>query len=143
LQRQIDQKGLTIRRGVIQDASFITSDPGHARADTPCGDQAKTRRSRDGTWAKKGLKSYFGYKVHILMGTDHQLIRRIETTPASLHDSQIDLSKEGETVYRDRGYFGVKRPCTAPSEIIRSPSRRSVETTQSAGRDPWWSDPLP
>jgi len=46
---QIDQKGLTIRRGVIQDASFITSDPGHARADTPHGDQAKTRRSHDGT----------------------------------------------------------------------------------------------
>ena len=46
--------GLTIRRGVIQDATFITADPGHATADTPRGDQARTRRSRDGTWAKKG-----------------------------------------------------------------------------------------
>lgn len=34
IQRQIDQKGLTIRRGMIQDASFITSDPGHAPSDT-------------------------------------------------------------------------------------------------------------
>lgn len=120
LQRQIDQKGLTIRRGVIQDASFITSDPGHARADTPRGDQAKTRRSRDGTWAKKGSKSYFGYKVHILLDKDHQLIRRITTTTASLHDSQIDLSEKGETVYRDKGYFGVKPQASMDKTMHRA-----------------------
>jgi len=100
-QRQIDQKGLT-------NASFITSDPGHARADTPRGDQVQTRRSRDVTWMKKGSKSYFGYKLHILQDKDHQLIRRIATTTASLHDSRIALSEKGETVYRDKEYFGVK-----------------------------------
>lgn len=108
LQAQLDAKGLKIKRGVIQDASFITSDPGHASSDSPRGKEAKTRRSRDGTWAKKGKKSYFGYKLHILMDKEHQLIRRMETTPASLHDSQVDLSRKGETVYRDKGYFGVK-----------------------------------
>lgn len=54
LQNQIDAKGLTINRGVIQDATFITADPGHAAADKPRGNVARTRRSRDGTWAKKG-----------------------------------------------------------------------------------------
>ncbi len=29
-QRQLEVQGLTIRRGVMQDASFITADPGHA-----------------------------------------------------------------------------------------------------------------
>jgi hypothetical protein len=56
--------GLKVKHGVIQDATFITYDPGHARADKPRGDEAKTRRSRDGTWAKKGGKSFFGYKTH-------------------------------------------------------------------------------
>jgi len=107
-QRQPEVQGPTIKRGVIQDASFITADPGHAPADTPRGDQAETRRSRDGTRAKKGSKSQFGYKLHILLDKNSQLIRRIETTTASLHDSRIDLSREGETVYRDKGYFGVK-----------------------------------
>ncbi len=32
----------------------------------------------------------------------------MEPSPASLHDSQVDLSRQGETVYRDKGYFGVK-----------------------------------
>jgi IS5 family transposase len=36
------------------------------------------------------------------------LIRDIETITASLHDSQVDLSFEGEAVLRDKGYFGVQ-----------------------------------
>ena len=98
LQQQLDARGLTIRRGVIQDATFIAGDPGHARADTPRGDQARTRRSQDGTWAKKGTKSHFGYKLQMLVDTEIQLIRRIETTTTSVHDSQIDLSRPGEMV---------------------------------------------
>jgi IS5 family transposase len=38
---------------------------------------------------------------------DYGLIRDIETTTASLHDSQVDLSVEGEVILRDKGYFGV------------------------------------
>jgi len=108
LQRQLDEKGLTVRKGVVQDATFITSDPGHARADKPRGDEAKTRRSKDGTWTKKGGKSYFGYKLHAKMDTDHGLIRCMETTTASVHDSRVDLSLPGEVVYRDKGYQGVE-----------------------------------
>ena len=119
-QRQLDEQGLTIKRGVMQDASFITADPGHASADIPRGEQARTRRSRDGTWAKKGSKSYFGYKLHILMDKDHQIIRRIETTTASLHDSRIDLSQKGETVYRDKGYFGVKPQASMDKTMHRA-----------------------
>ncbi|HEU17200.1 MAG TPA: transposase, partial [Methanolinea sp.] len=89
------------------DATFIHSDPGHASADTPRGEEAKTRRNKDGTWTKKGGKSHFGYKLHAVMDRDHDLIRRICTTTASVHDSQIDLSENGEVVYRDRGYQGA------------------------------------
>ncbi len=108
LQRQLDAKGLEIRKGTIQDATFITADPGHASTDTPRGDNAKTRRSKDGTWTKKGIKSYFGYKLHTKEDCDFGLIRALDVTTASTHDSQIDLSKEGEVVYRDRGYFGTE-----------------------------------
>jgi IS5 family transposase len=108
LKRQLDEQGYSIKRCTIQDESFITSDPGHAPADKPRGDTAKTRRSRDGTWARKGTKSEFGYKLHSLIDKEFQFIRRFDTSTASLHDSQIDLSKEGEVVYRDKGYFGVK-----------------------------------
>jgi IS5 family transposase len=38
LQRQLDEKGLKVRKGVVQDATFIMSDPGHAPADKPRGE---------------------------------------------------------------------------------------------------------
>jgi len=108
LQRQIDNLGYKVNKGVIQDATFITSDPGHAPKDTPRGDEAKTRRSKDGTWAKKGTKVYFGYKAHSKIDMDNGLIRDIETTTASLHDSQVDLAKDGEVRYADKGYSGAE-----------------------------------
>ena len=108
LQRQLDAKGLKVKKGVMQDATFITADPGHAKADEPRGDDSKTRRSKDGTWTKKGNESHFGYKLHTKSDTDYQLIRELEITTASVHDSQIDLSQPGEVNYRDRGYSGAK-----------------------------------
>ena len=105
LQRQLDAMGLRVKRGTIQDATFIEADPGSSKK--PRGEDAKTRRSRDGTWAKKGKETHFGYKLHQKTDIDYCLIREIETTTASLHDSQVDLSTEGEVVLRDRGYFGA------------------------------------
>jgi len=121
LQRQLDEKGYSIKRGTIQDATFITSDPGHAPADKPRGDDAKTRRSRDGTWAKKGTKSEFGFKLHTIVDKENQFIRRFDTSTASVHDSQIDLSQKGETVYRDKGYFG-----SVPFASMDKTMKRSV-----------------
>jgi IS5 family transposase len=105
LQRQLDAKGLRVKRGTIQDATFIEADPGKSKKTSD--GVAKTRHSRDGTWTKKGKKSYFGYKLHQKTDIDYGLIREIETTTAKVHDSRVDLSIKGEVVIRDRGYFGV------------------------------------
>jgi transposase, IS5 family len=105
-QRQLDAMGLRVKRGTVQDATFIEADPGSSKE--PRGVEARTRRSRDGTWAKKGDETHFGYKLHQKTDIDYGLIRDIETSTASLHDSQVDLSIEGEVVLRDKGYFGVK-----------------------------------
>ena len=43
LQQQLDEKGLNVKKGVVQDATFITADPGHAPAEKPRGEEAKTR----------------------------------------------------------------------------------------------------
>jgi len=105
LQRQMDAMGLQVKRGTIQDATFIEADPGKSKK--PKDGVAKTRRSRDGTWTMKGKKSYFGYKLHQKSDIDYCLIREIEVTTAKVNDSKVDLSKEGEVIIRDRGYFGV------------------------------------
>jgi len=105
---QLREKGYDVKKGVIQDATFITSDPGHAKSDVPRGRETKTRRSRDGEWAKKGNKSYFGYKGHIKTDIENNFIWKVETTVANTHDSQVDLANNGEVRYGDKGYHGAK-----------------------------------
>jgi transposase, IS5 family len=105
---QLKANGYDVKKGVIQDATFITSDPGHAKSDVPRGREAKTRRSKDGEWAKKGNKSFFGYKGHVKVDTENNFIWEVETTVANTHDSQVDLANPGEVRYGDKGYHGAK-----------------------------------
>ena len=147
LQRQMEERGYAVKEGSIQDATFITSDPGQKRKKkdpaSECKKEDQDSRAielnqvhdfdkdlldisiniinsqnktmepdegpvNEGSWAKKGVKSYFGYKGHILIDTYCHLIRAIETTTASVHDSQVDLGIEGIPRYTDKGYYGAK-----------------------------------
>lgn len=144
LQRQLDAMGLQVKRGTVQDATFIEADPGSSKK--PRGENANTRRSRDGTWTKKGKESYFGYKLHQKTDIDYCLIREIETTTASLHDSQVDLSEVGEIVLRDRGYFGVRakgidftmkrRTTDMPLSELDEERNRLISVLRSPGERP-------
>ena len=55
------------------------------------------------------------------MDGDYDLIRRISTTTASVHDSQVDLSETGEVVYRDRGYQGAE--CKGHNDTMKRGAR--------------------
>lgn len=144
LQKQLDAMGLKVKRGTIQDATFIEADPGKSKKSSD--GIAKTRHSRDGTWAKKGKKSYFGYKLHQKSDIDYGLIREIETTTAKVHDSRVDLSIEGEVVIRDRGYFGVpargddftmvRRTTDAPLGELDKERNRLISKLRSPGERP-------
>lgn len=122
LQRQLDEKGYTTKKGVIQDASFIEADQGKKRVQgekkaqregrkIEYTDKQKAHMDRDGTYAVKGNNVHYGYKDHIKVDVEHGLIRSIETTTASQHDSTVDLVENGDgAAYRDRGYFGTPVP---------------------------------
>lgn len=77
----------------------------------PRGDRAKTSRSRDGTWTKKRGRSYFGFKLHTKDELSTGFITDFEVTTASVHDNNVDLTKEGEPCVRDRGYTGGRGLC--------------------------------
>lgn len=110
LERQIEEKGIQFSKGVIQDATFITADPGKTNSSDKIdrGRGQPTTRNEDGTWTEKNGKSVFGYKLHVKTETRHGFITELAVTTASVHDSKIDLTNEDETVYRDKGYFGAK-----------------------------------
>lgn len=107
LNRQIREKKIKVENGVIQDATFIVAEPGKTRSEMDeRGQAAKTSRSRDGSWTKKGKKSYFGFKAHIKTQKGSKIVEELAVTTAKVHDGAIDLAVANEVVYRDRGYSG-------------------------------------
>jgi len=117
LQQQLDDKGFKVEKGTIQDATFIEADLGKKRyrkekkarkkgETVEYTDKQKRHKDKDGSFSVKHGQVHYGYKSHIKLDVDHQLIRDVEVTTASVHDNEVDLSKRDEVVYRDRGYTG-------------------------------------
>ena len=96
-------KRIRIKKGTMQDASFIESD--RDEYGKPIGEDAKTSRSKDGSLATKNHEHHFGYKAHTLVN-EIKIIEKLSVTPTNVHDSRIDLSIPGIVCYRDKGYFG-------------------------------------
>lgn len=107
--RQLAQHDIKVKEGKIQDATFIHADPGKKNSGmNNRGREAKTSRSKDGSWTKKNGKNHFGFKAHTKMQRGSKLIDEVSVTTVSTHDSQIDLADEEDIIYRDKAYTGVK-----------------------------------
>lgn len=131
MQRQIENKGIVIEKGVIQDAKFIIADPGKKNSGmNGRGREAKTSRSKDGSWTKKGKKSIFGFKMHNKVDLKTKIVTEVGISTAKTHDGKVDLANPTEIGYRDRGYSGcgtrakgdatMKRGKLTPHEILRN-----------------------
>lgn len=145
LQRQISDRGVKIEKGVIQDAKFITADPGKKNSGMAGrASEAKTSRSADGSWTKKGKKSIFGFKLHTKVDHKTKLITGMGLSTAKTHDGRVDLAEEDETVYRDRGYSGcgtrakgdatMKRGKLTPHEQLRN---KRISKVRCRGEHPY------
>src|SRR3989344_940528 len=145
VQRQITNHGITIEKGVIQDAKFITADPGKKNSGMKDrGRGQPSSRNEDGSWTKKGNKSIFGYKMHTKVDIKTKLITAMGLSTAKTHDGKVDLATENEIVYRDRGYSGtgtiakgdatMKRGKLTPREILRN---KRISKIRCRGEHPY------
>ena len=109
LHKQITALNLVVKEGKIQDASFIDASPGKTNSGmNNRGRDAKTTRSKDGSWTKKSGRSHFGFKLHTKMQRGSKIIEEVALTTAKTFDGHIDLAKPEDIMYRDRGYSGTK-----------------------------------
>src|SRR3989338_8362227 len=118
LQRQLDEKGYEVKKGVIQDASFIEADVGRKRyyqekkakkegKEIIYTEKQKRHIDQDGSFSVKNGQVYYGYKDHIKADVENQLVREYQVTTASLHDGEVNLVRVGDPpMYRDKGYVG-------------------------------------
>ena len=71
----------------------------------------QAQKDRDARWTKKHGKRYFGYKDHIEIDAEHQLIR-YGVTDASVWDGQVlgqllDEDNDADMIWGDSAYRSV------------------------------------
>jgi IS5 family transposase len=113
INRQLEVKGLIVKRGTLIDASLIA-----ARARPPSRPEAeeaqpaKPSADPDARWGRKGKKSVFGYKIHIGVDAQHTIIRQVATTDASVTDTELGdalICGDEDAVYGDQAYHTQAR----------------------------------
>jgi transposase, IS5 family len=106
--RQLDAKGLIIRRGTLIDATIIA-----AAVRPPKGEAGEVApRDPDAGWTRKNGRSRFGYKAHAAVDEGSGIVRRAVMTPADVHDSvKADALVQGDerAVYADKAYDEAAR----------------------------------
>jgi IS5 family transposase len=98
---QLKTEKIIIGKGTIVDATIK-----QAQA-TP-----QSKKDNDADFTKKRGKTYFGYKGHIALDEDSEVIKTVEFTKASVHDSKmfdklVDYTEE--SVFGDKGYANKER----------------------------------
>ncbi len=142
LQRQLKHHGIVVKKGMIQDASFIESPVGRKRKGGG-GNQGSDKNPQkvssqldsDASFSVKRSQIHHGYKLHTKVDVDYGFIHRIDTTTAKTHDSRIDLSDHDDgKMYRDKGYAGVplRHPGVEDCTLHKAARNRPLTDTERA-----------
>ncbi|MGH7094727.1 MAG: IS5 family transposase [Stellaceae bacterium] len=103
INRQLDGRGLIIRKGTLIDATIVKA----AVAPPPAKEGTVSERDPQAGWATRNGQSRFGYKAHIAVDEASNLIRDAILTGADLHVSQAVralIQGDEAAVYADKAY---------------------------------------
>ena len=133
--RQIEAKGMLVKRGTLIDATIIA-----AAVKPPSGDSGElSDRDVEAGWTKKNGESTYGYKVHAAVDQGSGLFRKALTTSADLHDAPMTpelVMGDEQEVYGDKGYDGkAQRGCieasgATPRIMYKAHRNRSLKPWQ-------------
>jgi IS5 family transposase len=117
INRQLDRRGVIVRKGTLIDASLIVAQarpPAVKAQETPAvpGKRPASRLERsqidpDAGWTKRGRRRIFGYKAHIGIDEGSGLIRRQVLTGAEVNDTLVAeqlICGDEQAVYADKAY---------------------------------------
>jgi IS5 family transposase len=135
--RQLDAKGLVLRRGTLIDATIL-----EAAVRPPTGDAGEvSERDPQAGWTKKNGKSRFGYKAHVAVDEGSGIVREAVMTPADVHDSvpADDLVQGDEgAVHADKAYdsearrAGLRERGIEPRIMFQARRNRPLKPWQAA-----------
>lgn len=116
----------------MQLSSLQIPEPPHQRCHE--WEKGKLGETRMDTWTKRGETPCFRYQLHFLIDKKGHLIRRLAITHARSITARRTFRSPGETVYRDKGDFGVK-PRAAMDETMKRAVRGRPHTIREKHRN--------
>lgn len=105
--RQLEAHGTILKRGTMVDATLVEAAAARPRGNGRPADE-------DAAFAKKEGKSgsVYGYKAHVGVDQESELIRRAVLTPANVNETSVAealISLDEKVVYGDKGYAKAER----------------------------------
>lgn len=112
INRQLERRGLMVKRGTLIDATLVAASVGAPR-DAESTPGAGSELDPDADWTqRKGGGSHFGYKAHVAVDQGSGLIRKALLTSAKVNDSEVAdalICGDEQTVYADKAYDSSAR----------------------------------
>jgi IS5 family transposase len=132
--RQLEAKGLVVKRGTLIDASLVAAaanPPRKQATDAP----VKPSADPDARWGRKGKMSVFGYKIHIGADAAHTIVRRVDFTEGSVTDTEPAdglICGDERAVYGDQAYYTHARHARLTAagikdRLMRRPNKHHPE----------------
>jgi IS5 family transposase len=118
--RQLDAKGLVLRRGTLLDATIVPA--ASRKPGKEAGKGAGVEREPGAAWTVKNGRSYFGYRLHVGADQGSGLIRRLVWTPARINESVVAealICGDEPAIYADKGYENKHRRARLKAAGVR------------------------
>lgn len=108
--RQLEAKGLMVKKGTLIDASIVSA--ASRRPPSEQGASARLQREPEASFTRKGGKSYFGWRLHVGVDQGSGLVRRVLVTPAHVNESSVAealICGDEQAIYADKAYENKAR----------------------------------
>lgn len=139
MNRQLDKRGLILKKGTLIDATLVEAD---ATAHSTESGEIETT-DPDADFSRRRGQAFFGYKAHIGVDQGSGLIRRALVTPANVHDSAAGdemICGDEQKVFADKAYHSQERrmrlrKAGIKDGIMRRGARDHLLTKKDRGRN--------
>ena len=130
---------MLVKQGTLLDATLVAAQVRRPRGGTTGGGSP---RDPDAAWARRGRQARFGYKLHLGVDAESELVRRAVLTPANVNETQVAdelIAGDEGAVYGDAAYGTHARSARLrvlgiQDRLMRRPSKHHPRLSPAARR---------
>jgi len=121
INQQLENHGMIVKRGTLLDATLVRSQAATPRNNKGEG-ESKSAVDPDANWTGSRTGPFFGYRAHVAVDQDSNLIRRVRLTPAKVNESlEADqlICGDERAVYADKAYENKHRRARLKAQHVK------------------------